>query len=382
MNQANQKAVIQEANMNLVGIRNVELGYFSTFYSNFATQAALMIGFIVGSLSQVPGIDNPSGSPYFFIVLYWITSATTLCAAMHSLVCAVFVEVFGQGLGLRGPLGSMIVAIEGMVVEQQQILVSFNITVISFGLQCIGMYWIMMDQTCAIITTIITSIAMVVWYRYSLRLYNRFSWNQLRVDWKDEQDPEEELEDLDPSIINALHNKSSGSKHAPKNANASQESSEFDLTSNLAIEGEAAQSSDDKNATSGGYLTLKIATMFGRDPWKRRYFVIRGTSVYYYKDKRAFQLEPGKPLNKRPIDLEGYSLLADAHDPPFLMSLVPVDDEDIRKVWKFRTDTAAEYKQWIEVIGRALKTTVAGQKMGDAIVQLHYTGTVRDDDEM
>lgn len=122
MNQANQKAVIQEANMNLVEIRNVELGYFSTFYSNFATQAALMIGFIVGSLSQVPGVDNPSDSPYFFIVLYWITSALTLCAATHSLVCSVFVEVFGQGLGLRGPLGSMVVAIEGMVIEQQQIL--------------------------------------------------------------------------------------------------------------------------------------------------------------------------------------------------------------------------------------------------------------------
>eukprot|EP01039_Chlorochromonas_danica_P004073 gene4072-4454_t len=420
MNQANQKAVIQEANMNLVGIRSIELDYFSTFYSNFGTQAALMIGFIVGSLSQVPGIDNPSGSPYIFIVLYWITSATTLASAIHSLVCSVFVQVFGQGLGLRGPLGSMIVAVEGMVIEQRQILWSFVITVLSFGLQCIGMYWIMMDQTNAIICTVITFIAMFYWYHYSLRLYNRFSWNSLKIDWKEEENPEEELEDLDPSVINALHREKGKSGEsspektkkkkklkgdvsggnddkAPSNkslrfdALERDQSGEIDLSTIIGDDEEGQQNDDsksnggdgsrkkalsvqfspqeiEKNVTLGGYLTLKVSNVLFGDPWKRRYFVLRGTSIYYYKDKRSFQLEPNKPLNKRPIDMEGYSLLGDPSSPPYQLSLIPIDEEDIRKSWKFRTDTLAEYNQWVDLFGAALRQTDSGRKLGNQVV--------------
>jgi hypothetical protein len=374
MNQANQKAVVQEANMNLVEIRNVELDYFSTFYSNFATQAALMIGFIVGSLSQVPTIDNPSGAPYFFVVLYNITSATTLASAIHSLVCAVFVQVFGQGLGLRGPLGSMIISIEGMVVEQQQILVSFIITVSSFGLQCIGMYWIMMDQTNAIIATVITGLAMIVWYRYSLRLYNRFSWNSLRVDWQEEEDPEEELEDLNPSVINQLHNRKKESKQNKTALTAGSDKDNSQGVDLTVIGGESTSADIEKNATSGGYLTLKLSNIILGDPWKRRYFMLRGTSVYYYKDKRAFQLEPSKPLNQRPIDLDGYRLIANSKQPPYLLSLIPVEQDDIRKNWKFRTDTPTEYQQWIDIFSKALKKTETGLRLGGQVICLDSTG--------
>lgn len=221
-----------------------------------------------------------------------------------------------------------------------------------------------MDQTNAIITTIITGIAMIWWYRYSLRLYNRFSWNQLRVDWNEEKDPEEELEDLDPTVVNAMHNKSNkSSKQSGKSVTKALQN-EDGTDSGL-------NDIDEKIATSGGYLTMKVSTMFGRDPWKRRYFVVRQSAVYIYKDKRAFQLDPAKPINKRPIDLEGYSLIADAREPPYLLSLVPIDEEDIRKVWKFRTDTATEYKQWIEMFGKALQLTDAGKQMGDSIIVLH-----------
>jgi hypothetical protein len=111
MNQANQKVVMQNANMTLIQIRSYEIGYFQIFFSNFGTQAALMIGFIAGSLSQVPGWDNPPDAPYFFVVLYWITSAVCLCAGMHCLVCTVFVNVYGPGLALRGPPGTLLLTI-------------------------------------------------------------------------------------------------------------------------------------------------------------------------------------------------------------------------------------------------------------------------------
>lgn len=392
MNQANQQAVIQSANMNLVQIRQIELDYFSSFFTSFGTQTALMIGFIVGSLSQVPGVDNPSGCHYFWIVLYWLTSAACVSSAIHCLVCTIFLEVFGQGLALRGPLGSMVRAVEGMIVEQKAIVLGFIFTIFMFGLQCIGMYWIMMDQTCAIIASIITFIAIFFWYQYALRLYNRFNWNESKVDWDEEdrdkhiggeKDPFAKLDELDPSVLNKMHNRGQkGGRTGSRSVNfaAGSSNSAADLmaahnnndnasvhsVSTNALSGlESLMSADSKYfETSGGYLSLKTNATFARDPWQRKYFVVYNQLIYYYQDKRAFQLEPGKPINRRPIDVEGYTLIAGAVEPPYMISLVPMDPEDIRKTWKFRCDTINEFNNWIEIFTRALQIAQGGENGG------------------
>jgi len=383
MNQANQQQVVQNANMNLVQIRQIELTYFSSFFTSFGTQTALMIGFIVGSLSQVPGVDNPSECSYFWIVLYWVTSALCVSSAIHCLVSTVFLEVFGQGLALRGPLGSMVKAVEGMIVEQKAVVVGFIFTIFMFGLQCIGMYWIMMDQTCAIIATIITSVAIFCWYQYALRLYNRFSWNAAKVDWEDVASDKQfggggknlfdELDDLNPTVLNKMHNKKAGgNKRGSQSVTFadSQNSAPGDLlaaanddkasvysASTSALTGiESLVNADSTHfETSGGYLSMKTTATFTRDPWQRKYFVVFNQLIYYYQDKRAFQLEPGKPINQRAIDVEGYTLIAGAVEPPYMISLVPIDPEDIRKIWKFRCDTINEFNNWIEIFTRALQ---------------------------
>jgi hypothetical protein len=116
MNQANQKVVIQNTNMQLVGVRTFELNYFSDFFSNFGTQSAVMIGFIAGSISQVPGyMTNADG---FWDYEYWITSSICIGAAIACVFAAFYINVFVQGLAIRGPAGSMIKTIEGMILEQ------------------------------------------------------------------------------------------------------------------------------------------------------------------------------------------------------------------------------------------------------------------------
>lgn len=46
---------------------------------------------------------------------------------LHRLVLAVtFITTFGEGLALRGPVGSMVKAIEGMIDEQNQVVKGFN----------------------------------------------------------------------------------------------------------------------------------------------------------------------------------------------------------------------------------------------------------------
>lgn len=365
MNLANQQALIQAANMNLIGIRYIELSYFATFFANLGTQSALFIGFISGSLSQVPGTDNPAGCWYGWLVLYWVSSAVCYGAGVHALVCSVFLQVFGQGLGLRGPVGSMVRAVEGMIAEQENVLQAFLLAIFSFGFQCIGMYFIMMDSMSAIISSAFTLIAIFLWYRYALRLYNRFSWKNVNVAWdgKDDESEADERDDYatEPGHVqNALHQKqkSAAAEKSKQRKNRSEE--EIKALEELV---NVAKS----ESVPGGYLTLKLLNFFGGQPWQRRYFLVRGRLIFYYKDKRSFQLDPTKPINTRPIDMEGYTLIAGAREPPYSIALVPVDEDDNRKAWKFRCDTLSEFQRWIELFAAALKLTESGREQGDLV---------------
>jgi hypothetical protein len=87
MNRAQQKAVAHEANVGLVNIRNLEVQYFGRFFSNFGTQAAFMIGFILSAISQVPGDVNVTKAPLVFVVFFWvrIKSRETTIAAVYIL---------------------------------------------------------------------------------------------------------------------------------------------------------------------------------------------------------------------------------------------------------------------------------------------------------
>lgn len=106
-----------------------------------------------------------------------------------------------------------------------------------------------------------------------------------------------------------------------------------------------------------GYLTVREAArgLSLRDPWARRYFVLKGRQVFIYLTRAAFQERPDQPVNLRPIHLDGYSLVAGSKSPPYAINLIPSDSEDIREAWNFRCDTISEYESWVERFTNALK---------------------------
>jgi hypothetical protein len=123
-----------------------------------------------------------------------------------------------------------------------------------------------------------------------------------------------------------------------------------------------------------GYLTVKTGKTFITDPYERRYFTVRDTKVFYYNDKRSFQLHPAKPINSRPIDLEGYALVAGGAEAPYNIVLVPTDPEnDTRTSWKFRCDTISEFNRWVQIFQDALsrcrqRDSTAGSTAGEFAV--------------
>lgn len=409
MIQAGQKAVFQQTNVALTQIRQVEIDYFSQFFTNFGTQCFLLAGFICGSISQTPAFQAECN--YFWQILYNLGAAGCVAFAVQAMIGAVFISVFGQGLAIRGPLGSMVNTIEGMVQEQHNAVILFVCAVVCFVVQEIGMCWVMMDWPYAIISSAVIVIYGLYTYRSALRIYNRFYWEG-GTKYK-EALAEEELDDLHPEPVIPAHleaarrgttlstlpvekkeekKKGLGITKLFKGKKPTAEQQEQYSAERLAhhhdgdghddmseysetpyvdmdsvkpvVQTAAVSSGADALRKAGGYLTVKLKQKrfsIGRDPWERRYFVLRHHLIYYYQDKRSFDLDPAKPINTRPIDLEGYRLDANANtmQAPFLLSLVPVSEDDVRKAWKFRCDTISEFRNWIEILSVAVREAQA-----------------------
>lgn len=256
----------------------------------------------------------------------------------------------------------MVNAVNGLVVEQKHILVAFIISIIFFAFQAVGMYWVMMESTSAIVSTCVTFVAMFFWYDYALKLFNRFRWDYKNSDWNDFTNPDQELDDLNPnSVVLSKDSSDDVSTNKKKNKfrflHLKNRSSKPEDESDVPLYGVSKFIDESrKNEPSGGYLTMKAHRNYlMKEPWERRFFVIKGTLIYYYKDKRSFQLNPSNPINRRPIDLEGYTFVAGNMEPPYVITLVPIDPDDIRKTWKFRCDTLGEFNSWVQTFTEAFK---------------------------
>lgn len=466
MYQANQKAVIQSANQNLVSIRQSEIQYYAEFFTNFGTQCSLIAGILVGSISQTPQLE--AKCHYFWVVIYSSSFTICLCLTLHVLIATVILVLYGQGLAIRGPIGSMVKVVEGMVQEQHKIVGYFIASMVTFLGSMVGMYFIMMDEEVAYFTLIMTILSSLYTYQCALRIYNRFRWDEKKSGWKSDTkvDVEEEIHEMHPVLLNELlasgystvdiatayrtvqdaglmnesdnHEKkktvmiewlsnennddTSTKKPVPakektllkgrknslfswmsqgKQKDTENEGSDYSDTNSVdqrsvrsdSFSSTGSSSGDVRNVLhmrtfvsgntserdsvvststvsssisssilsgngmNGGYLSLKNdnkRNFRGQDVYERFYFLLRGSSIYYFKDKLTFQKDPTNTVNKRPIDLEGYTLVADSIKPPFRLVLAPVDTADIRKVWKFRCDTDAEYAHWKQVFTEAI----------------------------
>lgn len=435
MIQAGQKAVFQQTNVALTQIRQVEIQYFSDFFTNFGTQCILLAGFICGSISQTPAYNAPCN--YFWQITYNLGAAGCVAFSVQAMIGSVFISVFGQGVALRGPLGSMVKTVEGMVQEQHNAVILFVLAVTCFVIQEIGMCWVMMDWPFATLCTVLIILYSMFTYRSALRIYNRFYWEG-GTKYK-EALAEEELDDLHPEPVIPKHleaarrgttlnitptnsDKKDSKKSSFPNIFKSKKSAEQQHNDQFTIEKLAHQNMGDENmseysetpyvnmdsakptmaATSpkpsalsreadslrkaGGYLTVKMKQKhfsLGRDPWERRYFVLRHNLIYYYHDKRAFDLDPAKPINTRPIDLEGYRLEYDPNNmqAPYLLTLAPISEDDVRKVWKFRCDTISERRNWVEILTDALKIAEATVRANGPVREEYEEEEYEEDEE-
>ncbi len=130
MLKAQQQLLIQNSNQILLAMRQMEINYFSNYFSQYNTIAGLLAGFQLVSITQVVVMGYETTR--YIKTLYWLTTAFTFAPSIHCLLTTSFLIVYGPNLALRGPLGSMKRAVDAMVHEQKEVFYSFILTLVVF----------------------------------------------------------------------------------------------------------------------------------------------------------------------------------------------------------------------------------------------------------
>ena len=68
----------------------------------------------------------------------------------------------------------MVKAVDGMVAEQDSIIVSFIICLFSFALSSVGYFWVIMTAEAAFISSAVMAVGAYYWIAHGLRIYNKF----------------------------------------------------------------------------------------------------------------------------------------------------------------------------------------------------------------
>ncbi len=259
---------------------------------------------------------------------------------------------------------------------------------IFFVFQEASMFMVVMDEIPGYNSVAIVMLSGVFTYMYCQRIYNRFYFDKETVEWNDDPNPVADFNELLPDSDAAVAALSNDTKplstppprmrytpppSAPLAVIHEEQDGLSTVGTELLLQSKSAIPTPLATAVLNrmeGYLAVKSNKRFTADPWDRRYFVLVGTSIFYYQDKKAFQRSPAEPLNRRAIDLEGYTLIAGTTEAPYKISLVPTDSDDIRKAWKFRCDTLNEFNNWIEKFDRALKACSNATLGGGELVML------------
>ena len=144
-----------------------------------AAQAAVLAGFTMTALAEVTvppscgqlpdnsplrqyTMDSPQCTSIMLKGAFYLLVLVSMAAQIHCVCNTTFITVWGAGLALRGPDGSMVEACDGMVAERRQVFISFGIGLIAFLFSAIAVSWILMPPLFAFVGTCVLLGSMVL----------------------------------------------------------------------------------------------------------------------------------------------------------------------------------------------------------------------------
>lgn len=298
---------------------------------------------------------------------------------MHVILTTIFVQIMGPGLGLYGPIGSMAKACDGMRAEIEEIFTGYLVMVVFFAFSTLMSFWVLMSVPAAIASTTIFVLSSTQWWKYCTRIYNRFAFDVVSVNFDEKTRAQSSSFDegddssLDPGNkqLPAASTQQSSAKSKKTFVERMRGGGGGDSNSGKTNDKGSATSpseAEDQGSTKAnsvglmqGYLTTRTDNAKGQwrlstAKWVREYFFVSATgNLYYYKSKDAC---PHHPLNKRPIRLNLYDITvctqagSNEMDQLFEIQLALKDKSEGAKVWTLRMDTDSELQEWFAALAK------------------------------
>ena len=158
----------------LLDIRQREVSYMTERFNSIGTQSSLIGGFVVAQLTAIQPGSDPNTLEGIKQV-FWGASAISLACSVHCILNSTFAAVWGPGLALRGPTGSVSRAYWSMVNERKHIMVAYVASLLFFVLQTIMGFYIMDEKVGFSISSVFATVTMTLGSMYSLWTLFRMS---------------------------------------------------------------------------------------------------------------------------------------------------------------------------------------------------------------
>jgi hypothetical protein len=168
---ADKEALQSQLKQRSLQIREKELNFFTENFTGIGTQSALLAGFAFDALT---GVDTTE-SHWIPSVLFYFFATAAMCFNLICVCNCTFCSMCGPGLALRGPDGSMHEAVEGMQAERAETFRFFAFGIISIHFALCAAAWATATWYCATVTSVVLAFFLYKMYRYTLRIWNRFS---------------------------------------------------------------------------------------------------------------------------------------------------------------------------------------------------------------
>ena len=312
-------ALEHKAVKQLLDIRQREVEFITQRFNSIGTQSSLIAALVCTLLVGLdPGAPSSEAEDESVRQIFWASSALALILSLHCILNSTFACVWGPGLALRGPTGSVSKAYAYMVRERAHINIAFVASLFFLLIQSIMAFFIL-DWKKGFSTSSTTALIILVGgasvSAFLLRRMNqRFYYLQSNFAETDD----------DPDVI------LDAGKKEQKNDNQTRL-----LTATIPL-----QSNQESPFSHQGYLLKKGRVLRN---WTKRYFVLKGGSKLHSWDTKEDYLErAGSP--SKVINLKGYQILVRESQLRFVLESIGVVNDRNRE---FKCINGHDLKDWV-----------------------------------
>ena len=156
-------------------LRNQHLNRLTSFQDGLATQAAVLAGFAFSGIAQLPEGTKPG-----LVSMFYLAACLTLGSHIYVVCVGQLTSILGPMLALKGPKGSLDVALTQMDEERKRTFKLFVLGLLGLFTMLLAAVWIFIPDNAAlsIACTVVIGVFGVLIYRRCAHAIDVFSYEE------------------------------------------------------------------------------------------------------------------------------------------------------------------------------------------------------------